>query len=95
MCIGITFCIFCFQSSTDIYQQAGYKFEVADSIPGAIDVARLAAHAELPTDERRQRWFELSLVLLLACAGAIMRCMFCMTARRLLSARPVCDGRTA
>lgn len=49
---------------------------MADSIPVVIDVAPVAAHADVSAGERRQRWFELILVLLIACAGSIVNALY-------------------
>jgi membrane protease YdiL (CAAX protease family) len=49
---------------------------MVDSTPAVIDVAPVAAHAGLPADEKRHRWFELNLVLLIACGGGIVNALF-------------------
>lgn len=49
---------------------------MADSVPAIIDAAPVTAPADMPAAERRQRWFELILVLLIACAGGIINAVY-------------------
>jgi membrane protease YdiL (CAAX protease family) len=49
---------------------------MSNSPQTAIDIASAHVQAEVPASERRQRWFEVCLVLLAACGSSFMNALF-------------------
>ena len=53
-----------------------YNLQMTDTTSAIIENSAVILSSEVPSASKRQRWFEVTLVLLVACSGAILNAVF-------------------